>query len=356
MSGETVLIVDDTPQNIDVLKSVLADDYQIRAAINGQLALKIAVAQQPDIILLDVMMPEMDGYEVCRRLKADPQTCDIPVIFVTAVTETVKEEQGFALGAVDYITKPINPAIVKARMRTHLALANQQRATRAAVIAKTAELSESQRSAIYMLGEAGHFNDTDTGVHIWRMAAYAATLAAKVGWSVEKAKLLELAAPMHDTGKIGIPDQILKAPRRLTDEEMEVMKTHTIIGRDILAKSSSPLFQLAAEIAYNHHECWDGSGYPRGISGTDIPESARIVAVADVFDALSMSRPYKDPWPLDKTLEYMKDKSGSHFDPAILELFLHHLDEILEIQKRWDSIEHSGESALATMIKLQHEG
>jgi len=336
MTKHSVLIVDDTPQNIDVLKEVLQADHQIKAAISGEIALKIVQAHSPDIILLDVMMPGMDGYEVCRRLKADVNTCDIPVIFVTALTDSVEEEKGLALGAVDFITKPIKPAIVRARVKTHLALAKQQAMTKQAVIERTHELAESQRSAIFMLGEAGHYNDTDTGVHIWRMAAYASLLASKAGWHVDDAALLELAAPMHDTGKIGIPDEILKAPRRLTKEEMEVMKGHSAIGHQILSKSSTPLFQLAAEVAYAHHERWDGTGYPRGLAGEDIPESARIVAIADVFDALSMRRPYKDPWPLEKVITHLEHNRGSHFDPRLVDIFLESMDEVLAVKDKWD--------------------
>ncbi len=214
-TSQAILVVDDTPENIDVLRGILQDRYAIRAATSGELALKVIERQAPDLILLDVMMPEMDGHEVCRRLKSREATAHIPVIFVTAKTETEDEKEGFDLGAVDYITKPVNPAIVKARVSTHLALADQQRACRQQVVERTHDLEEAQKAAIHMLGDAGHFNDTDTGVHIWRMAAYAAALARAAHWPVERATMLELAAPMHDTGKIGIPDSILKAPRKL---------------------------------------------------------------------------------------------------------------------------------------------
>ncbi len=339
LKKQTILVVDDTPQNIDVLKSILVPTYNIKAAINGELALQIAGSHQPDLILLDVMMPGLDGYEVCQRLKANPDTCDIPVIFVTALAETEQEEKGLALGAVDYLTKPVNPAIVVARVKTHLTLANQQRATREAVIARTRELAESQRSAIFMLGQAGHYNDTDTGVHIWRMAAYAAELARRAGWSVEDAALLELAAPMHDTGKIGIPDEILKAERKLSTEEMEIMKSHAEIGRDILSMSGTPLFELAAEVALCHHERWDGTGYPQGLKGKEIPESARIVAIADVFDALTMRRPYKEAWSTQKGIEFVLEQAGTHFDPSMVDLFKTHFDSILEIKESWNARE-----------------
>ncbi|RMG33860.1 MAG: response regulator [Gammaproteobacteria bacterium] len=341
MEKQNILVVDDTPENIDVLKGILKDDYGIRAATNGQLALKIIEHHRPDLVLLDVMMPEMDGYEVCRRLKSNPKTADIPVIFVTAKTETEDEQTGFDVGAIDYITKPVNPALVRARVRNHLELADQHRACRRRVRERTCELEESQRTAIYMLGEAGHYNDTDTGVHIWRMAAYAAALARAAQWPVEQAALLELAAPMHDTGKIGIPDNILKAPRKLTPEEWTIMQTHTEIGHRILSKSNTELFQLAATVALSHHERWDGSGYPHGLAGEEIPEAARIVAIADVFDALTMRRPYKEPWPVEKALETLQQDAGSHFDPRLVERFLGIMDEILEIKADWDRKEQA---------------
>lgn len=333
---QTVLVVDDTPENIDVLKGILSDYYGIRAATNGALALKIVEKQPPDLILLDVMMPDMDGYEVCRHLKSDEKTADIPVIFVTAKTETEDEQAGFELGAVDYIAKPVNPAIVKSRVKTHLALADQQRACMLQVHERTEELEETQKAAIFMLGDAGHYNDTDTGVHIWRMAAYSSALARAMHWPVEKAHQLELAAPMHDTGKIGIPDSILKAPRKLSADEWEIMKTHTEIGHRILSKSNSDLFQLAASVALSHHERWDGKGYPHGLLGTDIPECARVVALADVFDALTMRRPYKEAWPVEKAFDTMQQDSGSHFDPQLVEAFMGIREEILAIKAEWD--------------------
>ncbi len=336
---QVILAVDDTPENLDVLKGILVPTYTVKAATRGEIALKIAQAQKPSLILLDIMMPEMDGYEVCRNLKSNPETADIPVLFVTAMSDIEDEQKGFDAGAVDYLTKPVKPAIVKSRVKTHLALANQQRACNELVKQRTAELEKSQRSAIFMLGDAGHYNDTDTGVHIWRMAAYSAALARASGWSVEQANLLELAAPMHDTGKIGIADKILKAPRRLDDEEMAIMKTHTTIGHQILSKNDSPLFQLAAEVALYHHEKWDGSGYPKQLKGDTIPESARIVAIADVFDALTMKRPYKEAWPLDKAIETLQKDAGTHFDPNLINLFMQIKEEILEIKDSWDKQE-----------------
>lgn len=336
---KTILIVDDTPVNIDVLKGILISEYSIRAATNGAMALNIIEKQAPDLILLDVMMPEIDGYEVCRTLKSNPDTAHIPVIFVTAMSEIEDEQTGLELGAVDYLTKPVHSAIVRARVRTHIALANQQRLCNEIVIQRTRELEASQHSAISMLGEAGHFNDTDTGVHIWRMAAYSAALARAAKWHVEDVSRLELAAPMHDTGKIGISDSILKAPRKLDPDEWEIMKSHAEIGHKILSKSDSQLFQVAAEIALAHHEKWDGSGYPFGLSGENIPMSARIVAIADVFDALTMVRPYKEAWPIEKAFETIQQGAGTHFDPGLVDLFLSIRQEIIGIKEAWDSRE-----------------
>ncbi len=334
---QDILVVDDTPQNIDVLKAILSDAYSVRAATTGALAMRIVQQRPPDLILLDVMMPEMDGYEVCRQLRSDPSTSDIPVIFVTAKADAEDEQTGFDAGAVDYISKPVNPALVRARVRNHLTLADQKRACQRTVLERTRELEQVQKAAIFMLGDAGHYNDNDTGTHIWRMAAYCAALARATQWSVEQAQLLELAAPMHDTGKIGIPDSILKAPRKLTENEWEIMKTHTLIGHKILSRSQTELFQTAATIALSHHERWDGSGYPHGRRGTQIAESARIVAIADVFDALTMERPYKTPWTIDDALGYLVEHAGTQFDPHLVERFIAIRQEILAIKERWDT-------------------
>ena len=249
-----ILLVDDEPNNLQLLRQILRSSYQLIFAHNGQSALAAVAAHHPDLILLDVMMPDLDGYEVCRRLKADPLTHDIPVIFVTAMGDVDDEAAGFDVGAVDYIHKPVSPAIVIRRVQTHLSLVHVK------------ELEDSQREAIYMLGAAGHYNDNDTGLHIWRMAAYARAIAEAIGWPEHMAERLELAAPLHDTGKIGIPDGILKAPRKLTEEEWVTMRQHSLIGYEILQCSNTPIFKMAAEIALYHHEKWDGSGYPTSYS------------------------------------------------------------------------------------------
>ncbi len=318
-----VLLVDDEPNNLKVLQQILKDHFQLIFAINGEKALAAAREHLPDIILLDIMMPGMDGYQVCAQLKADPLTAKIPVIFVTAMGEMENEARGFDAGAVDYIQKPVSGPIVLRRVQTHLSLVRVE------------ELDNLARAAIEMLGDAGHYNDPYTGDHIWRMAAYSAALARAAGWTASQVTMMELAAPTHDTGKIGIPHGILKAARALNAEEWPIMKSHSQIGYDILSKTDNPVFKMAAEIARFHHEKWDGSGYPLGLVGENIPEAARIVAIADVFDALSSKRPYKEPWSLDDTLKTLQAMSGSHFDPRLLALFMQIIPEILRLKANW---------------------
>jgi len=322
-----ILIVDDEPNNLQVLRQVFKNHYQLIFAADGEKAFEVAIKHLPDLVLLDIMMPGINGYQVCAKLRANSITQNIPVIFVTAMGDVGDEAMGFDVGAVDYIQKPISAPIVLRRVKTHLSLVRAR------------ELEENQRDAIYMLGEAGHFNDTDTGVHIWRMAAYCRALAKAVGWSENMVERIELAAPMHDTGKIGIPDAVLKAPRKLTADEWEIMKQHAVIGAEILAKGRTALFVMAAEIARYHHEKWDGSGYPGGLVGEAIPESARIVAIADVFDALTMKRPYKEPWSIEDSMIEIRKNAGSHFEPRLVEHFERILPEIEQIKNTWEKKE-----------------
>lgn len=324
MTARPVLCVDDEPTNLALLRQVLGDQFRLVFARNGADALAGAKKHQPSLILLDVDMPDMNGFEVCRQLKMDSETRDIPVIFVTAMSEAVDEQTGFDAGGVDYITKPYSPPVVVARVRTQLSLV------------RASLLNDSYRDAIHMLGQAGDYNDRDTGTHIWRIGAFSRRLAQAAGWDEERAALIELAAPMHDIGKIGIPDAILKKPARLDPDEWTIMKTHSRIGFGILSKSRAPVFQLAAEIALRHHEHWDGGGYPDGLVGQAIPESARIVAVADVFDALTMKRPYKDAWPIERAVETINAMAGSHLDITVVAHFMDVLPEIIEIKKHWE--------------------
>ncbi len=323
MPNGPILIVDDEPINLKVLETILSELYPLVFARNGKEAVLAAQKHIPSLIMLDIQLPDMDGYSVCRQLKADPRTESIPVIFVTDLSDAGNEAKGFAFGAVDYLHKPVSPLVVLARVDTHLSLV------------RAIQLEQSHRDAVYMLGEAGHYNDTDTGVHIWRMAAYAEALAKASGWDNESCKLIELAAPMHDTGKIGIPDDILKKPGALDVDEWAVMKTHPRIGYDILSKSHAPLFQMAAEIALYHHERWDGSGYPDGLVGPLIPEAAHIAALVDVFDALSMKRPYKEAWSIEQAIITIQKGSGSHFNPRLVDVFTSILPEIHEIKQTW---------------------
>lgn len=334
-----ILVVDDEPNNLQLMRHILSDEYQLSFAINGVNALEVTRKIMPDIILMDIMMPEMDGYEACKRLKADKTTANIPVIFITAMADSINESRGFEVGGVDYITKPISKVVVLSRVATHLALHDQRMVCEKRVIERTSELEAVQRSAIFMLGEAGDYNDSNTGMHIWRMAAYCSAISCCIGWSVEKSQMLELAAPMHDIGKIGIPDDVLKKTGPLSDSEWNIMKTHPEIGHSILSKSNTPLFRMASDVAMFHHEKWDGTGYPRRIKGTEIPESARIVAVADVFDALTVKRPYKDAWSAQKAIEEIKNMAGIHFDPEIVERFVSIEKEIRAIKQMWEQME-----------------
>lgn len=334
---QTILVVDDEPNNIRLLSEVLSKKYNVRVALNGKEALERCVSRPVvDLILLDIMMPGTDGYEVCRALKSKKKTMNIPVIFVTAKNEIADETLGFEVGAVDFITKPISVPIVLARISAHLSLSNQKLECEKTVSRKTSELRLIQNASIHMLGEAGHYNDNDTGIHIWRMASYAREIAQLAGWPVKKAEMLELAATMHDTGKIGIPDSILKAPRKLSNEEWDIMRSHTEIGYSILSKSDTALFQMAASIALSHHEKWDGSGYPKGLRDNKIPEAAAITAIADVFDALTMKRVYKNQWSVEEAFDEIEKSSGSHFSPVHAKLFLDNRSTIMELKEKWD--------------------
>lgn len=333
---QRILVVDDTPANIDLLVAILQGDYEILAAISGERALKIVRSNhKPDMILLDIMMPGMDGYELCRQLKADPATSDIPIIFVTARTEVADETLGFELGAVDYITKPISPPIVRARVHTHLTLHDQRRAMALEVRERTRELKETRLEIIRHLARAAEFKDKDTGAHIIRMSHYSRLLGEAYGGNEEWLDYLFNAAPMHDVGKIGIPDSILLKPGKLDAEEWEEMKRHTSYGGQIIGESSSPLLRMARDIALSHHEHWDGSGYPLGLKARDIPLEGRIVAIADVFDALTSQRPYKQAWTVEKAFEEIRMGAGTHFDPALVALFERILPDCLEVRAQY---------------------
>jgi putative two-component system response regulator len=339
MDKQTVLVVDDTPDNIDVLSGVLENTYKVKAALNGARALKIAAATpSPDLILLDIMMPEMDGYEVIAKLKENPATSNIPVIFVTAKTDVVDEERGFSLGAVDYITKPITPSIVLARVSAQLALYNQNRELENKVQERTKELSRTRLEIIRRLGRAAEFKDNETGMHVIRMSFYSKFMAESLNDNEEWIETLFNAAPMHDIGKIGIPDRVLLKPGKLDKEEWKIMQRHSEFGAEILGHDESDILVMAKEIALNHHEKWDGSGYPRGLKGESIPLSARIVAVADVFDALTSERIYNKAWAVEDAVNLIESESGKHFDPDMVAVFMKRLPDILEIREHYAEI------------------
>lgn len=331
----SVLVVDDTVENIDILTGVLKDEYNVKAATNGNAALKIAEKTLPDIILLDVMMPEMNGYEVCSRLKENPITKKIPVIFVTAKDQEGDEVMGFSVGAVDYITKPISPSIVKARIKTHIALADQKRGLEIEVMEKTREINDTRLEIIKKLGRAAEFKDNETGMHVERMSRYSYLIAKEYGLEESQCILLMNAAPMHDIGKIGIPDNVLKKAARLDSDEWKIMEGHSEIGAEILGDSKSELIGTAKILAMQHHEKWDGTGYPKGIKGDEINIFARITAVADVFDALTSRRPYKQGWPIQEAVDYIKSESGEQFDPKVVEAFEKALPKIIEIKEKY---------------------
>ncbi|MBF0428576.1 MAG: response regulator [Magnetococcales bacterium] len=349
-----IFVVDDTETNIDILLDTLGETYDVSVALDGMTALEDIPDRQPDLILLDVMMPEMDGYEVCRRLKRDPATQSIPIIFVTAKQETEDETFGLELGAVDYIIKPFSPAVVTARVRTHLQLAQARRELAAAnevleekvrlrteqLHVKNAELEETRMEIIRRLGRAAEFKDNETGLHVIRMSHYSRLLSLKAGMEEKWSDTLLNAAPMHDVGKIGIPDVILLKPGRLTDEEWQVMRTHPEIGAGIIGHQSSELLEMARVVALTHHEKWDGSGYPNRLAGEQIPIEGRIVAIADVFDALTTKRPYKAAWSVEQATDLLRNSAGTHFDPHLVPMFIDVLPQILAIREKWKEQEH----------------
>ncbi|QYK00918.1 response regulator [Shewanella psychrotolerans] len=332
MDNATVLVVDDTPENIDILVGILGGDYKVKVAIDGPKALALARKSAPDLILLDVMMPGMNGYEVCKRLKQDPLTSHIPVIFVTALADVADETQGFELGAVDYITKPVSAPVVKARVKTHLALYDQKRLLEEEVKSRTKELEETRFEIIRRLGRAAEYKDNETGLHVIRMSHYAKLLAQQAGLPDKYCELIYNAAPMHDIGKIGTPDSILKKPAKLDADEWKEMQRHAEIGAQIIGEHNDPLLEMAKRIALTHHEKWDGSGYPNGLSGTEIPIEGRIVAIADVFDALTSIRPYKKAWTIEDTMNLIESESGKHFDPELVVHFCAILDEAVKVR------------------------
>jgi putative two-component system response regulator len=351
-----ILIVDDNPQNLAVLGALLQDDYRVLAAASGARALHLmARAPRPDLVLLDVMMPGIDGYEVLRRMRRIDDMKEVPVIFTTAMTAAEDESRGLEMGAVDYITKPLRPAIVRARVQTHLALKRARDrlhsdncALEREVRRRTHEIQLTQDVTIRALARLAETRDNETGNHILRTqdcVHHLATLASNdrrfaAALDETAITLISKSAPLHDIGKVGIPDYILLKPGKLTPQEWMVMRQHTSLGADALrraeddAKQALPFLQYAKQIALSHHERWDGGGYPQGLAGEAIPLAARIMAIADVFDALTSARVYKAAMPAAQAREIMVAGRGSHFDPALLDIFLADFDQFCAISRR----------------------
>lgn len=369
-SDKTILVVDDTGENLTVIGGLLQPFFRVRVANSGMRALKVARSDpRPDLILLDVMMPEMDGYAVLAELRQDPYTRDIPVMFVTAMDGDQDEEYGLSLGAVDYITKPIRPAILLARVRTHLELKDARDWLRDQNGYLEGEVSRRMRendlikdvslNALALLAEK---RDNETGNHLYRTQAYVEALMQQLqdhprfrhALSAAQRQLIAKAAPLHDIGKVGIPDQILLKPARLTPEEFEIMKTHSLIGAEAIEaaiervvggdrarldelQGNTPLdfLVVARHIALGHHEKWDGSGYPQGLRGDAIPIPARLMALADVFDALTCKRHYKKAFPLEQAVALLVEGRGTHFDPDMVDAFLAIQDRFADIAQRY---------------------
>lgn len=354
----TVLVVDDTPDNLSLMSGLLRDLYRVQVANSGEKALKLLQTGQslPDLVLLDIMMPGLSGYDVCETLKSNPLTRDIPVIFLTAVTSKQDEKKGLDMGAVDFITKPVNPPIVLSRVATQLKvkaaadfLRDQNAYLEAEVKRRTSELAAIQDVTIMAMASLAETRDNDTGNHIRRTQHYVKILAIHLKGHPRFRHFLSdtiieslfKSAPLHDIGKVGIPDRILLKPGRFTPEEFEIMKSHTTLGRDAIQHAEDQLglqvqfLQFAKEIAYSHQEKWDGSGYPEGIGGDDIPISARLMAVADVYDALISRRVYKEGLPHERAVEIIMEGRGSHFDPDVADAFFVLSEEFRAIAEKY---------------------
>lgn len=351
--SRTLLAVDDSPENLAVLGELLQPFYQVRVATSGSKALRIAATPPyPDLILLDVVMPEMDGYQVFERLRSNPDTRDIPLIFVTAMNNTEAELRGLCVGAVDYITKPVVPAILLARVNTQLELKDardrlkdQNDWLETEVAKRIAENELIQEASIRALAHLAETRDPETGNHILRTQGYVRLLATllldhprfSTTMNYRYIDLLARSAPLHDIGKVGIPDAILRKPGKLTADEWEIMKTHAYLGAVAIEEAERDVnkpvvfLAMAKEIAHHHHEKWNGSGYPDGLAGNAIPVSARIMALADVFDALISRRVYKDPIGFADVRGMMAEGRGQHFDPDMVDIFLDNFDSFIEI-------------------------
>lgn len=360
MTGMNIVIVDDTEINVLVMEALVSKIEGCKAIpfSDPLQALEWCRDNDPDLLVVDYMMPSLDGIEFIRRLRTDPAKEHTPMLMVTADHQKEVRYRALESGATDFLTKPVDSIEFISRVRNMLTLRKSQvllsqrnRSLAEEVQKATAEIVQRERETVLRLARAAEFRDPETGAHILRMAHYSRQIAAKLGLDADAQDLLLQAAPMHDVGKLGTPDQILLKPGRLTPEEFEIMKQHAGIGYEILKDSASPMLQMAAQIAWSHHEKWNGSGYPRALAGEDIPLVGRIVAVADVFDALTSERPYKPAWSVEEAVAHMKEQRGQHFDPACLDAFLSDFDAVLDIRARYrDEDELSKEKALASAI------
>jgi putative two-component system response regulator len=353
-----LLVVDDNAINLTLFRHLLQklEGAEVECIDDPVAALDRCADFNPDLILLDYMMPGVNGLEFIERLRLIPGRADVPVVMVTADTESDVRHRALQLGAQDFLTKPVDKVELTARVRNLLALrkSQQQLADRATWLAEevakaTAEIAAREKEAILRLSRAAEYRDPETGYHLLRMSNYTHLIAVQLGLPAAEQQLLLEASPMHDIGKVGTPDHILLKPGRLTPEEFGIMKQHATIGYEILRDSVSPLLQCAAQLALAHHEKFDGSGYPLGLAGAAIPMHGRIVAVADVFDALTSERPYKKAWALDAAVDFLKANSGSHFDPVCVEAFLATWPQVLEIRERYrDETDNSAAVVLHT--------
>ena len=336
---KTILIVDDTDTNVETLMNLLEDNYDLLASLDGESALEIVAEEHIDLILLDIMMPGIDGFEVCKRLKENPKTDDIPVIFITAKTDDDSIEKAYEVGGVDYITKPFRAREVLSRITNHLALSEQQHYLEHMVDLRTKELQNlneeiqsTQREVVFTMGAIGEMRSKETGNHVKRVALYSELIAKYYGLDDEEVQLLKEASPMHDIGKVAIADAILHKPAKLTTDEFEIMKQHTSLGYEMLKYSNRDILKTAATVAFEHHEKYDGTGYPQGLKGEEIHLYGRITAVADVFDALGSKRVYKEAWGDEEIFHLFKQERGKHFDPKIVDIFFDHVNEFLQIR------------------------